>query len=132
MLNKLSFLLLFHCWQVFAEFEENKEPEVALMGRDGGGFGVNFFEKGDRVVESALDVVEAELFPETQGVTVGFQEQEQVAVQVDVRERGGMVTRQEWAEQEVLGGERQLQGWVIEDWGDQGVLQGGWEERECL
>ena len=56
------------------------------MGRDWGGFGVNFFEKGDGVVESALDLVEAEFFSETQGVSVSFQEQEQVAVQVYVRE----------------------------------------------
>lgn len=59
---------------------------MALVGRDWGGFGVDFFEKGDGVVESALDLIETELFSETQGVPVGFQEQEQVAVQVDVRE----------------------------------------------
>ena len=45
---------------------------MALVGRDRGGFGVDFFEKGDGVVESALDVVKAEFFSETQGVTVGF------------------------------------------------------------
>ena len=59
---------------------------MTLMGRDRGGFGVDFFEKGDGVVESSLDMVKAEFFSETQGVSVGFQEQEQVAVQVDVRE----------------------------------------------
>ena len=45
---------------------------MALGGRDRGGFGVDFFEKGDGVVESALDLVEAEFFSETQGITVGF------------------------------------------------------------
>ena len=57
-----------------------------MLGRDGCSFGVDFFEEGDGVVEGALDVVEAEFFSETQGVSVGFQEQEQVAVQVYVRE----------------------------------------------
>jgi hypothetical protein len=106
MLNKLSFLLLFYCWQVFAKFEENKEPEVAMEGRDGGSFGVDFFEKGDGVVEGALDLVEAEFVPETKGVSVGFQKQKQVAVHVNVREGGSMVAGQEWAEKKVLGCER--------------------------
>ena len=68
---------------------------MAMVRRDGGSFGVDFFEKGDGVVEGALDVVEAEFFSETQGVSVGFQEQEQVAVQVNVREGGSMVAGQE-------------------------------------
>ena len=42
------------------------------MRRDRGGLGVDFLKKGDRMVESALDVVEAELFPETKRVSVGF------------------------------------------------------------
>ena len=61
------------------------------MGVEGGGLGVDVLEEGDGVVEGALDVVEAELLTETQGVPVGFQEKEQVAVQVDVREGGGGV-----------------------------------------
>ena len=56
------------------------------MRRDRGGLGVDFLKKGDRMVESALDVVEAELFPETKRISVGFKEQEQVAVQVDIRD----------------------------------------------
>lgn len=68
---------------------------MAMERRNGGGFGINFFEEGDGVVEGALDVVEAEFFPETQGVSVGFQEKEQVAVQVNVREGGSMVAGQE-------------------------------------
>ena len=65
------------------------------MGVEGGGLGVDVLEEGDGVVEGALDVVDAEFFPETKGVSVGFQEQEQVAVQVNVRERGSMVAGQE-------------------------------------
>ncbi len=68
---------------------------MAVVGRNGCSFGVDFFEKGDGVVEGALDVVEAEFFPETQWVSVGFQEQEHVAVQVNVREGGSMVAGQE-------------------------------------
>jgi hypothetical protein len=59
---------------------------VALVRRDRGGLGVDLLKKGDRMVKGALDVVEAELFPETKRISVGFKEQEQVAVQVDVRD----------------------------------------------
>ena len=61
------------------------------MGVEGGGLGVDVLEESDGVVEGALDVVEAELLTEAQGVPVSLEEKEQVAVQVYVREGGGGV-----------------------------------------
>ena len=64
--------MLLDSWQVFAELEKDEQPEVALVRRDRGGLGVDLLKKGDRMVEGALDVVEAELFPETKRISVGF------------------------------------------------------------
>ncbi len=71
------------------------------------------------MVERVLNLFDPEFFPETQGVSVGLNQQKQVTVQVHEGQR--LVLREELGDQEVLGRERELKGRVVDQWRNQRV-----------